>query len=272
MWYTPTRKFDSKKSLKQICIFTYRPKRKGLSSNHHVWAMLVSSVWGCMVWVDDFMLGIVVLIPPVKKDSWNMYMMRVLTHCSCYLSSTIIWCIQCIPFIVLIYIFIYTCNVHPHRIWDQLRIVWSVALSQGYHKSCYKLMNIYKFNLAGLVWADDKVSTGPFATDVFHWKSPQQGLTSDWRRVVARRKFWVCCFLNSSVPTGALNKTHLVVCSILNILEIIYTVQIILPNKATNRFLHPPDPNIPIYQGSQGFQSGSTYVVTLINACFWGGR
>ena len=33
--------------------------------------MLVSIVFEG-VWVDDFMLGIVVLIPPVKKDCWNM--------------------------------------------------------------------------------------------------------------------------------------------------------------------------------------------------------
>ena len=151
MWYTPTRKFDSKKSLKQICIFTYRPKRKGLSSNHHVWAMLVSSVWGCMVY------GLMILCWGSLSEYrlWRripeICTWWVLTHCSYYLSSTIIWCIQCIPFIVLIYIciyiyiYIYTCNVDPHRIWDQLRIVWSVALSQGYHKSCYKLMNIYQF-------------------------------------------------------------------------------------------------------------------------------
>ena len=31
-------------------MYIYRPKKKGLSSNHHVWAMLVCSVWGCMGW------------------------------------------------------------------------------------------------------------------------------------------------------------------------------------------------------------------------------
>ena len=174
------------------------------------------------------MLGIVVLIPPVKKDSWNMYMMStyplfLLPVVNNHMMHPV-HPIHSPNIQMYLYIYIHMQCWSPSNLRPAADSFGQLHYREDITSLATSWWTYINFNLAGLVWADDKVSTGPFATDVFHWKSPQKGLTSDWRRVVARRKVWVCCFLNSSVPTGALSKTHLVVCSILDILEIIYTV------------------------------------------------